>query len=297
MLTAGKTGTGVKPKGPKGEDYMKKPAKAKDKKADEMCEGSDDEMDEKAAAAEDEDADEYTDDEEKNQERPKKSKKASAAAVELAKAELAAAKARLALLAAKKDDKEDEEEEDDSEPDSTSDDEEDEEEEPKASPKKKGAAATIPVRADRANSAAVEISELCAIAGMPELTGSYLAKGYSVTQVRRFLNARRIKANQENQVSSSFSFGGSASGMSSLDRAIMQAKVVAGKRGITESQALADLLAENPEIYEEYDETRRRVALQGTNKDIVAYAKSQQRVMKALHLGTDFGSPPSAMAG
>jgi GrpB-like predicted nucleotidyltransferase (UPF0157 family) len=131
---------------------------------------------------------------------------------------------------------------------------------------------------------------------MPELTNKYLANGYSVTQVRKYLNARRVKSNQEHQVSSSFSFGGNASGMSALDRAIMQAKVMATKQGINESQALASILAEHPEVYEEYDETRRRVAQQGTNRDIVAYATSQQRVMKALHLGTNFGSPPAAMS-
>ena len=282
---------------PKSDDYMKKGAKKPATKPpvedeeDDMKSAVDEdaasECDDKEAATDPDESEDYPPaNQPKKKDKTKDKTKGKKASASFSVAELTSM-----LATAKKDKKDktddDDEDEEDDPDEKEPDDDEDDEEAPEPAKQKKSASAD-PAR---------EIVALCTIAGMEYLIPKYVSKGYSVSQVRQFLQARRVKANQANQVNSSFSFTGSSSpaGTSSIDRAIASAKTMALNSGgkVTESAALAHILAENPSVYEDYDEERRRVALQGTNKDIVAYGLQSQRTMRALKLGTDFGSPPS----
>lgn len=270
----------------------KKPADTEscDEKADYMKKGkkaATDEEDKKAAAAkskpdpEDDEDDEDEDEPDDDKDDKKKGKKAtsatSAASDEEDEDEPPAKKKSAKPVEPKK-----------AAAAAKDDDDEDVEEPPTAAPKKKST---------KANSAAVEISELCTIAGHTELIPKYLSEGRSVDTVRRWLSARRVRETSENPVNSTFSIGtpAGAGQQSLLDKAISQAQSMSLNSGgtVSRSQALQQILAANPHVYDAYDEDRRRVALQGTNKDIVAFAQQQRQTMAALKLGTEFGSPPS----
>ena len=265
------------------DEYMKKGKSKAESEKDEKAESA------KKSEPEDddEDKDEEPDDDEDDEkdEKKKKGKKATSASSDEDEDEEPPAKKKgeskgspavqpgkgKKAVAAAKDDDEDEDEEEPVEP----------------APKKKST---------KANSAAREISDLCVIAGYSHLIPKYLAAGNSVDQVRHWLAKRRSAASAENPTNGNFSFGAPV-GTSSLDRAIQQAKTMALNSGgkIAEADALARILAANPTIYEDYDEERRRVAQQGTNRDIAKYATAQQRTMKELGLSSEFGSPPAAM--
>jgi len=194
--------------------------------------------------------------------------------------------------AAEPEEDEDEPGNDDEEAEAESAEMEDDDDE-KPAPKKKGTVTPLPVAA----SAATEIAELCAIAGMDELTGKYIRKGYTVTQVRQFLQARRAKLSAANSVDTSHSGQGNGGGNMTLDEAVKQARTMALNSGgtISQSKALETILANNPSVYDQYDEDRQRLANSGTRRDWQAYVNTHQvRLMRSLGLSTAIDEVPAA---
>jgi hypothetical protein len=170
---------------------------------------------------------------------------------------------------------------------------EDDKPEPKKKGKKKADAITFPVGADRAT----EIAELCAIAGMDDLTGKYIRKGYSVERVRSFLQVRRAKLSAQNGVSTSHS-GSSASGSGmSVEELVQKARQMALASGgtMSQSKAMETLLSQHPDVYDNYDEERQRLANSGTRRDWQAYVQTNQvRLMRGLGLSTAIDDVPNA---
>ena len=179
------------------------------------------------------------------------------------------------------------------------DDDEDEDEKPKKG--RRGELTEMPLAAD---SAAEQIAELCEIAGMPQLTGKYILKGYSVMQVRKFLRARRAKVSAEGGVSSYISGQGSSGGGSmSVDQAIERARVLAANSGgaLSQAKAMEQVLRANPEIYSGYLEERGAVAAQvaftGGGRALNEYVLNhQRRYMATLGLSTVIDDVPARRA-
>ena len=163
--------------------------------------------------------------------------------------------------------------------------------------KKKATITTIPLAASNSQSDAREIAALCTIAGMEDLTNKYITKGYSVEQVRSFLQARRAKLSAENQTSSSFSGTASQSGGGLVEQAFQQvdAMVAASGGTLSRSKAMEQILLRNPAIYDEYDEARDHLARSGSRREQQAYvAQNQQRYMRALGLSSVIDDVPTA---
>ena len=153
----------------------------------------------------------------------------------------------------------------------------------------------------KANSA-VTISNLCTIAGTPELAAEYLIKGYSVDKVIEKLSARRAKASAEANINS-FVAGdggtGNGSGQESVDAAIKQSRIMSSNSGgsLKPSQCMERLLRSNPEIYTGYLEEKDRVMSQishsGGGRILNDYVlNTQRRYMAQLGLGTTIDDVP-----
>ena len=180
---------------------------------------------------------------------------------------------------------------------------EDEEDEDDGDKKKKGRkgrkADLTPVTVlGRVEDPSKEIADLCILAGAPRLAASFISKGYSVQQVRRHLLERQVKRTAETGTGVSTHITGATTrggGMSELDKAIQQAKQVSLNSGgqIKTSKALEQILAENPQIYEQYEEDRGRLAKIGTRREWQAYVLSTgMRTMRALGLSAEVAPVP-----
>jgi len=143
------------------------------------------------------------------------------------------------------------------------------------------------------------IAELCEIAGMEQLTGKYILKGYSVAQVRKFLRDRRAKMSAENSVRS-FVSGDTGVGRarSTVDQAIQQARTMAANSGgqLSQSQAMERILRANPEIYEGYNAERDEAIARspsGRGPVLTEFVlNSQRRYLQNLGLSTAMEDVP-----
>jgi signal peptide peptidase SppA len=238
---------------------------------------------------------------------------AAASAEELKRARqlvAAADAAAAAAIAAEKKEPDDEPDEDDEEED---DDEkrkdaksQDEARDAKDAKKGRRAAREVVEIPLAANAAAVTISNLCMIAGAPELAADFITKGLNVDQVIQKLSARRSKASAEGGVNSYVAGdnpAGGAAARASVDAAIEQARVAAmntsgpGTMKAKRTRALMELLQANPEIYSSYMEEKDRVASQimfsGGGRALNDYVLGhQRRYMANLGLSTVIDAVP-----
>jgi capsid assembly protease len=157
-----------------------------------------------------------------------------------------------------------------------------------------------------ANAAAITISNLCMIAGTPELAADFIVKGLTVDQVIQKLSARRSRASAEGAVNSYVAGDGPAAGAAarvSVDAAIEQARIAAmntsgpGSTKAKRTRALMELLQANPEIYRSYMEEKDRVASQimfsGGGRALNDYVLGhQRRYMANLGLSTVIDAVP-----
>jgi hypothetical protein len=129
---------------------------------------------------------------------------------------------------------------------------------------------------------------------MDNLTGKYIRAGYSVKQVRKFLQDRRAKLSAENPISS-FHAGNGTSGSDSVDSALSQARSLSANSNgtLSESKALELVVRRNPSIYEAYEDERLAVDRQGTHKAIRDYVTGHQsRYIQSLGLSSTLAAVP-----
>lgn len=93
-----------------------------------------------------------------------------------------------------------------------------------------------------------EIKQLCDIARKPEMFGKFFSEKMTVAQVREALVD--MAATEDEAVQTDSHVGATGAGaMSAIDS---QAAEIAKREGISKEQAFANLLNENPQVYEQY---------------------------------------------
>jgi len=158
-----------------------------------------------------------------------------------------------------------------------------------------------PVAQMPAPNVAKQISEMCQIAGAPELAAEYIVAGYSFEKCIEKLNARRAKASANGNVNSYVAGDNNpgGGGQQSVDHAIEQARTMSANSGgrLTQSQCMEKILRGNPDIYSGYLEERGRVASQvaftGGGRALTEYVlNNQRRYLANLGLGTTIDDVP-----
>ena len=132
--------------------------------------------------------------------------------------------------------------------------------------------------------AAIEISELCALAGRDADTGRFLRERKTVAEVRRLLAAERAAKSAEVSVSTSFGTVSTES-LSTIEQqaAVLVASAPPGT--LSKSRAMERVLRTNPSLYRKYDQERSVAAM--TPDAIDRYVGLVRPQIGALGLSTE----------
>jgi signal peptide peptidase SppA len=128
------------------------------------------------------------------------------------------------------------------------------------------------------------ISELCMIAGKPELAAGFILDNKSLADVRKIMLDARASASAANPVNSSFG----AVSTNALDTIQKQATVLAASgSGMSPSKALEAVLRANPALYESMEEERSAAMVTPSGRK--QYLQSLAQRMPSLGLSSHIG--------
>jgi len=146
------------------------------------------------------------------------------------------------------------------------------------------------LRVDVSNDAAVEIAELCAIAGHPEMVVKFLSDRKTVAEARKALAELRATESTRTAVQSYFG----AVSTDSLDQIQTAVESLVANSGgsLSRSKAMEKVLRSNPRLYKQYDNERTVAAL--TPMGMEAYVTAIVPRFAAMGLGTNVGEHPAA---
>lgn len=126
------------------------------------------------------------------------------------------------------------------------------------------------------NASTVQISNLCILAGRPELAATYIVKGFSVAKVQDRLLALRAKKSAEVPAVSSHTT--SAVSLNAMDTIDSQAAALAANTNTPLPKAYLALLQQNPQLYTQYlDERQDAMATQAGQRAYVAALNQRLR--------------------